>query len=269
MHNDLMNAATGLFSGIRLAQIPNIDQVKGKKPEEVLVFLETALQKQHGGSSEQEIQTAFSQYTDLMAQTDDLMRDMKALDAIVQKSASLVMYKEYLFDLLYVAWLSKQEEEGQEDWMESPEWLRIEDQVSERGTEMLHMLMYLQEVRDSEMKATLDDFIEGYLTDDELEFQDDLEVYEELIANRDWLDLTYVEMVAKTEAIEEETALPELFTPLFCFFKSPEKAQINLLATASAGGNVARNLPVCLAMLFFYKGTAGIPATLLINATEA
>lgn len=267
MHNDLLNAATGLFSGIRLAHLAHIDQVKGKKPEDVQQFLEASLQKQQGETSEMEIQAAFASFAKLLAQTADLMSDIKSLDALVQQYPSLAEYKEYLFDLLYVAWLSKQEEAGQEDWMESPEWQRIEDKVAERGTEMLHMLMYLQEVRDSEMKATLDDFIEGYLTDDELEFQDDLEVYEELIANRDWLDLTYVEMVAKAEAMEEETAIPELFTPLFCFFKSPEKAQINLLATASAGGQVKRNLPVCLAMLFFYKGIAGVSATLLINST--
>jgi len=269
MHNDLMNAATGLFSGIRLAQLPNIEHVKGKKPEDVLVFLETSLKQQQGAASEQALGAAFTQFADLLRQTDDLMRDVKSLDALVQQFGWLEAYKEYLFDLVYVAWLSKQEEEGQDDWMDSPEWQQVEDQVAERGTEMLHILMYLQEVRDSDMKATLDDFIEGYLTDDELEFQDDLEVYEELIANRDWLDLTYVEMVAKTEAIEEETALPELFTPLFCFFKSPEKTQINLLATASAGGNVERNLPVCLSMLFFYKGTLGIPEQLLINSTVA
>ncbi|MDP2189692.1 MAG: hypothetical protein Q8J69_13525 [Sphingobacteriaceae bacterium] len=269
MHNDLMNAATGLFTGIRLAQLPHIDQIKGKKPEDVQQFLEAALQKQAAETAEQEVQAAYSEFTALLAQTADLMNDIKSLDALVAQYKALSEYKEYLFDLLYVAWLSQQEEAGDEDWMESPEWQRIEDKVAERGTEMLHMLMYLQEVRDSEMKATLDDFIEGYLTDDELEFQDDLEVYEELITNRDWLDLTYVEMVAKAEAMEEETAIPELFTPLFCFFKSPEKAQINLLATASAGGKVKRNLPVCLAMLFFYKGIAGIPASLLINSTVA
>ncbi len=269
MHNDLMNAAIGLFSGISLAKLPNINQIKGKKPEDVLHFLESSREKHLAESSQLEVQAAFAKFTALLSQTADLLQDIKALDHLVQEYNCLSDYKEYLFDLLYVAWLSHQEETGEEDWMDAPEWQRMEDKIAERGTEMLHLLMYLQEVRDSEMKATLDDFIEGYLTDDELEFQDDLEVYEELIANRDWLDLTYVEMVEKAEAIEEDTAIPEMFTPLFCFFKSPEKSQINLLATASAGGQVQRNLPVCLAILFFYKGISGISAPLLIKSTLA
>lgn len=258
MQNDIINAAEGLFTGIRLAHLPFVNELVAKKPEDILHALEAALPDREDAATRHMLTEAFQAYQDLLVSEEELGQRLKALDQLVAANTALAAYKEYFFDLLYVAWLSAQQEVGNEDWMDTPEWQQMEDKLAERGTEMLSMLMYLQEVRDSGLKATLDDFIDGYLGDDELEFQDDLEVYEEVITNREWLDLTYVEMVQYAEAMEEETAIPELFTPLFCFFKSPEKVQINILATLGAGGNLKRNLPVTICMLFFYKGTESI-----------
>lgn len=262
MQNDIVNAAEGLFSGIRLSHLAFTSELVERKPEDILHELEAALPNKEDAAFRAMLSEAHEAYLDLLVSDEELSQRLKALDQLVASFGMLAPYKEYFFDLLYVAWLSVQQEEGNEDWMDTPEWQKMEDKLVERGTEMLSMLMYLQEVRDSGLKATLDDFIDGYLGDDELDFQDDLEVYEEVIANREWLDLTYVEMVRLAEEIEEETAIPELFTPLFCFFKSPEKVQINILATIGAGGNLRRNLPVTLCMLFFYKGTDSVSAFL-------
>lgn len=262
MQNDIINAAEGLFTGIRLAHLAIASALVAQKPEDILHELEAALPAKEDAAFTAMLSAALQDYQALLLSEEELSLRLNALDQLVITNAKLTPYKEYCFDLLYVAWLSAQQEEGNEDWMDRPEWQQMEDKLAERGTEMLSMLMYLQEVRDSGLKATLDDFIDGYLGDDELEFQDDLEVYEEVITNREWLDLTYVEMVQCTEAMEDETAIPELFTPLFCFFKSPEKVQINILATLGAGGNLKRNLPVTLCMLFFYKGTESVSAFL-------
>jgi hypothetical protein len=263
MKNDLLQAALGLFSGIRLSTLEVVATLKGKKPEEVLQSVQAAIDAEEPAAVAA-LQDAFSRYTALLTAPLDLMKLMQQLDGLVDDQPILKPYREYMFDLCYIGWLANQEAAGNDDWMEQPEWLKIEDKVAERGTEMLNLLMYLQEVRDSQMKATLDDFIEGYLGDDELEFQDDLEVYEEVIAHQEWLDLNYQEMVAKAEKMAEETAIPEVFTPLFCFFKSPEKAHINLLATIGAGGNVPLNLPVSLTLACFYKGSSQINAGLLL-----
>jgi hypothetical protein len=61
-------------------------------------------------------------------------------------------------------------------------------------------------------------------------------------------------MVAKTEALEEDTAMPQIFTPAFCFFKSPEKSNINIMACLQSGGHRKRNTAVSAMLQFFYHG---------------
>lgn len=252
MYNRLVDASTGLFSGIFLSEIAVSTSFLGLKPEQAQQQLDALLETTL--ASKKPWSDLLKTWLLLLAEEGPLETAVKKLDAFVAAHKPLTPYGEYLFDLLYITWLSRQEAVGNTDWMDTPEWQRLEDKLAERGTELLTLLMYLQEVIDSNLKANLDDFLEQFITDDEMDFQDDLEVYEEVISNREWLDLTYAEMVKKAEAIEEETAIPEVFVPLFCFFKSPEKAQINLLATLAAGGKIGRNLPVVMTLLLFYKG---------------
>lgn len=263
MYSRLIDASTGLFSGIFLAELTASTSFQGLKPEQAQLQLDALLQK--AAESKGRWSSLMHTWIQLLAEEAPLETAVKKLDAFATESNALLPFREFLFDLLYITWLSRQEEAGNTDWMDSPEWQRLEDKLAERGTELLTLLMYLQEVIDSNLKANLDDFLEQFITDDEMDFQDDLEVYEEVVVNRDWLDLTYAEMVKKTEAIENETAIPEVFAPLFCFFKSPEKAQINLFATLAAGGNVGRNLPIVLTLLLFYKGKESIEQHYLLD----
>lgn len=268
MYDRIKKAAVGFLSGLRIAQLPQADQAFGVKPEVLATELKAWLAQQDA-SSELVWQHRTTGLLEVLGNAKDLGQSVKQLDALVAEDATLRPYTEYFFDLLYVSWLSWQESQGNDDWMDTPEWQRMEEKLAERGTEMLTMLMYLQEVLDSDLKANLDDFLEQFLIDEEMDFQEDLEVYEEVLSNRAWLDLTFAEMVKKTEAIEDETAIPELFTPLFCFFKSPEKAQINLLATLGSGGNTPRNLAVVLALLGFYKGLEGVDEAFCIPLAPA
>jgi hypothetical protein len=265
MYKHLTEATNAFFSGIFLAELTQKAAYFNLKPDEVLNRLVSDLEAIDAIELKKKCTNELLVFMPVIQQAHALEEGLRRWKEVVDGHAALKPYAEYLFDLFYISWLSWQEDAGNEDWMDSDEWQRMEDKLAERGTEMLNMMMYLQEVRDTGIKANLDDFIEQYLGDDELDFQDDIEVYEEVIANRNWLDLPYHQMVAQAEAMEDDTAIPELFTPLFCFFKSPEKAQINLLATLSAGGNVKRNLPVVLCLLAFYKGLGGIDEQLLLQ----
>jgi len=264
MYDRIKQAAVGFLSGLRIAQLPQVAQAAGQKPEVLGPDLKDWLAQQDA-ATELLWQARVKSLLNILSNAKDLAQSVKQLDALVAEDQTLQPHKEYFFDLLYVSWLSWQESQGNDDWMDSPEWQRLEEKLAERGTEMLTMLMYLQEVVDSDLKANLDDFLEQFLIDEEMDFQEDLEVYEEVLTNRAWLDLTFAEMIKKAESIEAETAIPELFTPLFCFFKSPEKAQINLLATLGAGGNTTRNLAVVLALLGFYKGLDGVDDAFCIS----
>lgn len=265
MYDRIKQAAVGFLSGLRIAQLPQATQAGGIKPEVLATDLKDWLSQQDAGVAA-DWQKRTHTMLHLLTEAKDLGQSVKQLDAICAADGVLQPYREYFFDLLYVSWLSWQESQGNDDWMETPEWQRLEEKLAERGTEMLTMFMYLQEVVDSDLKANLDDFLEQFLIDEEMDFQEDLEVYEEVLANRAWLDLTFAKMVKKAESMEDETAIPELFTPLFCFFKSPEKAQINLLATLGAGGNTARNLSVVMALLGFYKGLEGVDVAFCLSA---
>lgn len=256
MYSRLVDASTGLFSGIFLAELASSTSFIGLKPEQAQLQLDAL--SETSDELKKQYSSLLGNWLQLLAAEEPLEVAVKQLDAFVATDNKLSPYREYLFDLLYITWLSKQEEAGNTDWMDTPEWQRLEDKLAERGTELLTLLMYLQEVIDSNLKANLDDFLEQFITDDEMDFQDDLEVYEEVMIHREWLDLTFAEMVKKAESMEDETAIPEVFAPLFCFFKSPEKAQINLLATLAAGGRISRNLPVVLTLLLFYKGKESI-----------
>lgn len=263
MYSRLVDASIGLFSGVFLSEISRTTSFQGLKPEQAQQQLDSLLGT--AGAVKEQWAVFLNNWLQLLGVENHLEAGVKQLDALVAEEKVLEPYREYMFDLLYITWLSRQEEAGNTDWMETPEWQRLEDKLAERGTELLTLLMYLQEVIDSNLKANLDDFLEQFITDEEMDFQDDLEVYEEVFANRGWLDLTFAEMVSKAESMEDETAIPEVFAPLFCFFKSPEKAQINLLATLSAGGKIRRNLPVVMALLLFYKGKESIHPDYLLK----
>jgi hypothetical protein len=264
MYNALHHAAQGLFTGLWLAQEPLSKAIQGLKPDEALERLQQKLTEPNYVAEKQKWQHLLAAFNAHLAENTRLDVRVQSLDAWVGQCAELTDFSEYLFDLSYIAWLAQQQADGNDDWMDGHEWQRMEDKLAERGTELLNLLMYLQEVADSELKANLEDFIEQYLTDDEMDFQDDLEVYEEVIANQDWLDLPFTELVAKAEKLAPETAIPEVFVALFCFFKSPEKAHINLAASLAAGGNLQKHFPITMALLLFYKGPASIPPALLL-----
>ena len=72
-------------------------------------------------------------------------------------------------------------------------------------------------------------------------------------------------MVRNCEAIEDQTAIPEVFTPLFCFFKSPERTSINLMACILAGGKNERNTAVSALLHAWYHGISAFPNFLKVG----
>jgi len=253
MNTIAIQGLKGLLSGIRLADIYSQLKLQGLKPDETEKQLFEAISGGAKGTDELLLVDFFQGFRDIFEVHTEMPAQLKAFDNLMSLHPELTDFKEYCFDLFFVQALETLGEDA-DAYMESPAWQKIEQQTEGRGTEALNLFMYLTEVNESDLKASLDDFLDGFILDEDLDYQDDASIYEEMMANRSWLDLTYAEMVAKAEAMEEETAMPEIFTPAYCFFKSPEKSAINLMACLQAGGQRKRNTAVSAMLQFFYHG---------------
>jgi len=110
----------------------------------------------------------------------------------------------------------------EEDYLDSPEWEQIEEDTLDRGTELLNVLLYLNECKDEDIEPELEDFLKEFLLVEEDEFQDEHRIYEDIIANQILMESS-IEDIAKTAAnIDEESELKELFYPIMCFFYDTE-----------------------------------------------
>jgi len=247
----------GLLCGIRLADVYAQLNIQGLKPDETEKQLLVAIQGGKTSPDEVLLTDFFLGFRDIFEVHPEMPAQLKAFENLMALHPELADFKEYCFDLFFVQALESLGEDA-DAYMESPIWQKIEQQTEGRGTEALNLFMYFTEVKESDLKASLDDFLDGFILDEDLDYQDDAPIYEEMMANRGWLDLTYSEMVSKAEAMEGDTAMPEIFTPAYCFFKSPEKSIINLMACLQAGGQRKRNTAVSAMLQFFYHGESCI-----------
>jgi len=61
----------------------------------------------------------------------------------------------------------------EEDYLDSPEWEDIEEETLDRGTELLNLLLYLNECEEEDIVPELDDYLKEFLLVYEDEFQDE------------------------------------------------------------------------------------------------
>lgn len=243
----------GLLTGLSLVDRFEKVGIPGQKPEETAQLLLNDIQKNPTSAYEDQLATFYRAFQTLFIQNNDMALQLKAFDELLKKHEELIDFQEFLFDLFFVEALD-QLGENADAYMESEAWVQLEQKTAGRGSEALNLFMYLTEVKESAIKANLDDFLDAFILDEDLDYQDDALVYEEVMDNRHWLDLPYRQLVAKAEDMATQTAMPELFTPLFCFFKSPEKSTINIMACLQAGGNHKRNTAISAMLQFFYHG---------------
>lgn len=155
----------------------------------------------------------------------DFLPKVKSFDEVFDKHTGYEPVREYAFDLVMAHHLEINNED--EDYFDSREWQEIEDQTLERGTELLNILLYISEARETEAEVSVEDFLYEFLLVDEDEFQDEHRIYEELIANQDLVeeDVRTISEVAKR--LPDELEIRELFMPLLLFFKEPDAKSIS------------------------------------------
>jgi enoyl reductase-like protein len=168
---------------------------------------------------------SFTDFETLFNSQDDFLTKVKTFDQLLDQYRQLEDIAEYLFDLLMIHHLEKNTHD--EDYFDSKEWLDIEDKTLERGTELLNILLYISESKETEAPVSLDDFLYEFLLVDEDEFQDEHRIYESLIEHNELVDEDMGNIRAVADELPESSEIKELFVPIVLFFQHADSNAIS------------------------------------------
>jgi len=171
-------------------------------------------------------------FEDVFASDHDFLVKVDLLDEVFNDHAQLEALREVFFDLLLINFFSADVKKLEEDYLDSPEWEDIEEQTLDRGTELLNLLLYLNECEDEDIEPDLEDYLKEFLLVDEDEFQDEYRIYEPVIAHQVLMESPVVEISKVASKLPEDSELKELFYPLMCFFQNinPSVEEKNTIA---------------------------------------
>lgn len=144
------------------------------------------------------------------------------LDEVFDEHPKAEALREVFFDLLLINFFNADVKKLEEDYLDSPEWEEIEEATLERGTEMLNLLLYLNECNDEDIEPGLADYLTEFLLVDEDEFQDEHRIYEPVIANQVLMESSFAEIGRVAGKLPEDAELKEIFYPMMCFFRNPD-----------------------------------------------
>jgi len=161
------------------------------------------------------------------------LQKVKAMDEVFNSNPKLEHLREVFFDLLLVNFFSADVKKLDEDYLDSPEWEKIEEETLDRGTELLN------------------DYLTEFLLVDEDEFQDEHRIYEPIIANQILMDSGIEEIRNVARNLSDDEEIKELFYPIMCFFYDTDPAEETKAAAAANAVDPEFDLPVLEIMLNF------------------
>ncbi|RZL12738.1 MAG: hypothetical protein EOO89_19045 [Pedobacter sp.] len=132
--------------------------------------------------------------------------------------------REVFFDLLMINFFASDIKKLEEDYLETDEWADIEEETIERGTELLNLLLYINECHDEGLVPELGDFLKEFLLVEEDEFQDEFHIYEDLISNQQLVESSVEDICSHAGMIEISEEMQELFVPFMVFFHQPKSS---------------------------------------------
>ncbi|QJD95075.1 hypothetical protein HH214_03875 [Mucilaginibacter robiniae] len=176
-----------------------------------------------------EMVKVFSTDKDFMDKVDDM-------DDVFDAHPHADDLREVFFDLLMVNFFSADLNRLEADYLDSPEWESIEEETLDRGTELLNLLLYLNECADEDIEPSLEDYLQEFLLIDESEFQDEYQIYEPIIANQILVESSPSEVRRVADTLPEDEELGSLFYPMLTFFQNmyPSLSDKQEIATTSA-----------------------------------
>lgn len=149
------------------------------------------------------------------------LEKVEAFDAAFDEHPAFEELREVFFDLLMINFFASDVKKLEEDYLESEEWADIEEDTIDRGTELLNLLLYINECHDEKINPELDDFLKEFLLVEEDEFQDEFHIYEDLISNQQLVDSSVEDICSHVGMMELSEEMEDLFVPFMVFFHQP------------------------------------------------
>lgn len=173
-------------------------------------------------------QAALNKLQPIFDGDEDFMSKLMLMDQIFDDFPQLDPIREITFDLLLINFFSEDTKKLDADYLDSPEWEKIEDETLERGTELLNLLLYLKECEDEDIEPSLDDYLKEFLLVDEDEFQDEHRIYEDIIAHQILMESSLEEIARVSKNLPDNSEMRDLFYPLMAYFfeTQPTKADL-------------------------------------------
>lgn len=164
------------------------------------------------------------------------MEKLAEFDEAFDEYPAFEELREVFFDLLMINFFASDVNKLEEDYLESDEWADIEEETIDRGTELLNLLLYINECHDEQIQPDLEDFLKEFLLVEEDEFQDEFHIYEDLISNQNLVESSVEDICSHAGMIEISEEMEELFVPFMTFFHQPKASDqiIKELETYSA-----------------------------------
>lgn len=150
------------------------------------------------------------------------MDKVAAFDEVFDSNPKFEELREVYFDLLMVNFFSSDVQKLEDDYLESEEWANIEEETIDRGSELLNLLLYIKECHDEDLDPELGDFLKEFLLVEDDEFQDEFEIYEELISNQQLAESSIEEICKTAPTLNISDEMQELFVPFMAFFLDVE-----------------------------------------------
>ncbi|TWR31158.1 hypothetical protein FPZ43_01370 [Mucilaginibacter pallidiroseus] len=163
-----------------------------------------------------------TEFAPIFSSDDDFLTKVDRLDEVFDNNPQAEELREIFFDLLLINFFSEDVKKLEDDYLETPEWEDIEEQTLDRGTELLNLLLYLNECEDEGIEPELEDYLKEFLLVDEDEFQDEYRIYEPVIANQILVESPVSEIQKVAATISGDSEVKELFYPMMCFFQNPD-----------------------------------------------
>lgn len=155
----------------------------------------------------------------------NFLEKVAEFDEVFDEHPKFEELREVYFDLLMINFFTSDVNKLEEDYLESREWESIEEETIERGTELLNLLLYINECHDEEIKPGLEDFLKEFLLVEEDEFQDEFHIYEDLISNQQLAESSVEDICNNANLLELSEEMEDLFVPFMSFFLQPNTSE--------------------------------------------
>jgi len=200
--------------------------------------MNTALLKAYYSSKKEEFSAdLLSKLEENLTSKNKFIQKIKGLDTLLKAHGIPEDIGEMLFDILLYHFFSEDSQRLGEQFFESEEWEIIEDAIIDRGTELMNLLLYLQECKDSGIKYSLEDYLDEYLIAEDDFDQEEHEVYEAIIKNRDQITDGDIETLVSISNSNTESALGDQLLPLLLFFDPNTTNDKKIIAISTNGSN--------------------------------